>query len=212
MATEIFLIRHGHAVRINGNYVIAPLTEIGLKQAKTTGEFLKNKLNAIYTSPIKRTMETTGEICASLGLSPKVRDGVQEIRRLELPLLILFEFFTFLKPVKDYIKSHSGKFVWWPIEGRAVAVLLEIVREHPNERIGVVTHSGIISSILAWLEPSKRRKWWRYTVENCSITRIVFDENGAKILAIDEVGHLKEAIETKQPAAPVVEAIKQANS
>ena len=39
MATELILIRHGHAVRINGDYVHAPLTKIGQDQAARTGEY-----------------------------------------------------------------------------------------------------------------------------------------------------------------------------
>ena len=38
METELILIRHGHAVRVNGNYVHAPLTELGRKQADLTGQ------------------------------------------------------------------------------------------------------------------------------------------------------------------------------
>jgi broad specificity phosphatase PhoE len=37
MATELILIRHGHAKRINGDYVHAPLTALGEKQAALTG-------------------------------------------------------------------------------------------------------------------------------------------------------------------------------
>ncbi len=39
MATELILIRHGNAVRVNGDYVHAPLTALGQEQAAQTGQY-----------------------------------------------------------------------------------------------------------------------------------------------------------------------------
>lgn len=38
MATELILIRHCLAVRVNGDHVHAPLTELGQEQAAQTGQ------------------------------------------------------------------------------------------------------------------------------------------------------------------------------
>ena len=61
MSTELILIRHGHAVRVNGDYFHAPLTQLGQEQAKQTGQYFsvpENHLDGIYASPLRRTQET----------------------------------------------------------------------------------------------------------------------------------------------------------
>jgi broad specificity phosphatase PhoE len=40
MGTELILIRHGNAVRVNGDYFHAPLTALGQEQAAKTGQYL----------------------------------------------------------------------------------------------------------------------------------------------------------------------------
>ena len=45
MATELILIRHGNAVRVNGDYMHAPLTSLGQEQAAQTGEYFNAPQN-----------------------------------------------------------------------------------------------------------------------------------------------------------------------
>jgi broad specificity phosphatase PhoE len=57
MATELILVRHGHAVRVNGDYMNAPLTRLGKEQAEKTAHFFnqpENHLDALYASPLPR--------------------------------------------------------------------------------------------------------------------------------------------------------------
>ncbi|HEX9331959.1 MAG TPA: phosphoglycerate mutase family protein, partial [Anaerolineales bacterium] len=61
MATELILIRHGYTVRVNGDYVHAPLTPLGQEQAAQTGQYLvasQQLINDFYTSPLRRAQET----------------------------------------------------------------------------------------------------------------------------------------------------------
>jgi broad specificity phosphatase PhoE len=45
MATELILIRHGNAVRVNGDYYHAPLTPLGQEQAAQTGQYFNAPQN-----------------------------------------------------------------------------------------------------------------------------------------------------------------------
>jgi broad specificity phosphatase PhoE len=63
MATELILIRHGNAVRVNGDYFHAPLTELGQEQAAQTGQYFsvpQNHLDgftlALYA--VRRKLQT----------------------------------------------------------------------------------------------------------------------------------------------------------
>lgn len=211
MATELILIRHGYAVRVNGDYVHAPITSLGQQQADMTGQFLsspQNQLHGFYSSPLRRTQETAAIIGTKIGQSAELREGVQELMFSELPVLAVLELFSILDPIEDYLDAHAGKPIRWPIVGRVAKVLLDVVARHPDQRVAVVTHSGVISAALSWYFPTKRWSWWRLTVGNCSLTRFKIDAARAELLAVNDTKHLKPSTVTTQPAAEPVEIAK----
>ena len=214
MATELILIRHGHAVRVNGDYFHAPLTQLGQEQAAQTGQYFsepQNHLDGFYSSPLRRTQETAQIIGEKIGQNAELRIGVQELRLMELPALMIFEILSIFDPVEDYLDAHAGAAIRWPIEGRVSAVLLDIVARHPNQRVAVIAHSGVISAALSWYLPEKRWRWWRTTVSNCSITRFKVEGNRAELLAVNDSHHLSPVIVTTQPPTATVEIAKDAH-
>jgi broad specificity phosphatase PhoE len=214
MATELILIRHGNAVRINGDYFHAPLTTLGQKQAAQTGEFFstpQNHLDGFYSSPLRRTQETAGIIGAKIGQKAELRPGIQEVRFSEAPALVVLEILSIVDLFEDYLDDHAGRPIRWPIEGRVSAVLLDIVAKHPNQRVAVVAHAGVISAALSWYLPEKRWRWWRTTVSNCSFTRIKVEGDRGELLMINVIKHLSPAIITTQPPTKPVEIAKDAH-
>jgi broad specificity phosphatase PhoE len=214
MATELILIRHGNAVRVNGDYVHAPLTTLGQEQAAQTGQYFsapENHLDGFYSSPLRRTQETAKIIGAKIGRDAELRLGVQEIRFFELPALVILEILSITDPVEDYLDARAGGPIRWPIEGRVSAVLLGILAKYPNQRVAVVAHAGVISAVLSWYFPEKRWRWWRTTVSNCSLTRFKVDGARAELLAVNDIKHLSPTIVTTQPATPTVEIAKDAH-
>ena len=215
MATELILIRHGHAVRVNGDYFHAPLTQLGQKQAAQTGQYFnepQNHLAGFYSSPLRRTQETAKIIGEKIGQKAELRPGVQEVRLYELPALMILEILSITDLVGDYLDARAGCPIRWPIEGRVSEVLLDIVARHPNQRVAVVAHSGVISAALAWYLPEKRWRWWRTTVGNCSLTRFKVEGNRAELLAINDIQHLSPAIVTTQPPTASVEIAKEVHA
>jgi broad specificity phosphatase PhoE len=212
MSTELILIRHGHAVRVNGDYFHAPLTQLGQEQAKQTGQYFsvsENHLDGLYSSPLRRTQETAQIIGAQIGQVPQLRPGIQEVMFLELPMLVILEILSIADPIEDYLKSHSGGSIRWPIVRRVSKVLLDIVAKHPDQRIAVIAHAGVISASLSWYLPEKRWHWWRTTVSNCSLTRFKVSDNRAELLTVNDVRHLSPVLVTTQPATATVEVAKE---
>src|SRR5258708_36814264 len=159
MATDLILIRHGNTIRVNGDYVHAPLTELGQQQAAMTDQYLFEKmqpLNGFYTSPLRRARETAALICAKFSAIPQVKSGVREVGGPEVPFLAVCEALSIFDIVEDYLDAHACKPIRWPIQGRVAQALLEIVAAHPSQRIAIVAHSGVISSALAWIFPDQR--------------------------------------------------------
>ena len=214
MTTELILIRHGNAVRVNGDYFHAPLTSLGQEQAAQTGRYFsapENHLDGIYSSPLRRTQETAKIIGAKIGLDPELRPGVQEVMFFETPALVILEILSIFDPVEDYLDARVGMSIRWPIEGRVSAVLLDILAKHPNQRVAVVAHAGVISAALSWYLPEKRWRWWRTTVSNCSLTRFKVEDNRAELLAVNDIKHLSPVLITTQPATKTVEIAKEAH-
>lgn len=214
MTTELILIRHGNAVRVNGDYFHAPLTTLGQEQAAKTGQFFndpQNHIDALYSSPLRRTTETAHIIGEKVGQNPEFRSGIQELRLDELPALVIFEILSIIDPVEDYLDARTGALIRWPIEGRVSAVLLDILAKHPNQRVAVIAHAGVISAALSWYLPEKRWRWWRTTVGNCSLTRFKVEGNRAELLAVNDSQHLSPVPPTTQPPTKTVEIAKDAH-
>jgi broad specificity phosphatase PhoE len=213
MPTELVLVRHGHAVKIKGDYVNAPLTELGQKQAELTGtRFCGEEFDGagFYTSPLRRTKETAAIIGSRTGKFPTVRQGIQELEGYEVPTLVLMEFLAHVGWFGSYLYENIGKPLHWPIVGRVSSVVSDLVEKHAGGRVVVVTHSGVISSVLAWYFPNMRRRWWIYTVDNCSLTRLMIEGTRAELVRVNDTDHLSDALTTKQAPAATVETAKKA--
>jgi hypothetical protein len=128
---------------------------------------------------------------------------------LELPALVILEMLSIADPIEDYLDARVGLSIRWPIEGRVSAVLLDIVAKHPNQRVAVVAHAGVISAALSWYLPEKRWRWWRTTVSNCSLTRFKVEGNRAELLAVSDIKHLSPVLVTTQPPTKTVEIAKE---
>ncbi len=214
MSTEVILIRHGNAVRVNGDYFHAPLTQLGREQAAQTGQYFsapENHLDGFYCSPLRRTQETANLIGEKIGQKPELRMGVQEVRLHELPALVILEILSIADPVEDYLDARAGGPIRWPIEGRVSAVLLDILAKHPDQRVAVVAHAGVISAALSWYLPERRWRWWRTTVSNCSLTRFKVDGRHVELVAVNDSKHLNPVIVTTQPPTATVEIAKDAH-
>jgi broad specificity phosphatase PhoE len=201
MATELILIRHGYTVRVHGDYVHAPLTPLGRQQAAQTGEYLftsQEPIDGFYSSPLRRAHETADIIASKINMKPVIKRGIREVEGLEIPALGLYEIASIFDPVEDYLDDRAGKPIRWPIQGRVSKSMLEIIAAHPDQRVVVVAHSGVISSVLAWYFPEERGEWWLTTVRNCSLTRLAVDGAHVQVLGVDEVQHLSPDVMTKQ--------------
>jgi len=162
----------------------------------------------LYNSPLRRARETADIIGRQIGKTPEIKNGIQEVERLEVSLLAIAEIASIFDPVEDYLDKHAGIMLHWPIQGRVSRAILEIIAVHPDHRVVVVAHAGVVSSVLAWMFPEEWLKWWRTTVENCSLTQLHIDKTHIELVAVNQIQHLLPAKTTAQPPAPAVEATK----
>jgi len=193
---------------VNGDYVKAPLTELGRTQAERTGLRFCDEaihLDGYYTSPLRRTKETSAIIGSKINRIPAIQQGIQELEGIEVPALVLFEFLAHFGWFGKYLYENVGKPVKWPIMGRVSTVISDLVKKHDGGRFAITTHSGVISSVLAWYFPNRRRRWWVYTVDNCSLTQLRIDGTHAELIMVNNTDHLSAPLTTTQPPAKTVQ-------
>jgi isoleucyl-tRNA synthetase len=82
--TKIILVRHGRTdyndKKLHDHEGKARLTEVGLEQARAlVGRFAETKIDAIYSSPLQRCLDTIAPTAASKGLTVATDDRLREI-------------------------------------------------------------------------------------------------------------------------------------
>jgi broad specificity phosphatase PhoE len=161
-ATRVFMVRHGATV-LSGEDRFAGATDVALsdegrKQTRRLAERLsREKIAAIFASPLGRTVETAQILAAPHGLEVQTRDGLREIshgRWEQLTRREVEERFPeeAAEWEKDpYTFAPEGGESGLAVTARALPVLIELVREHCDETILVVSHKATIRLLLSSL-------------------------------------------------------------
>ena len=86
-AAELFIVRHADAIPEedeiipSGIYDDLPLSRTGRKQAQALAERLSGlSFDAIYSSPLRRCLETAAPLAERLGMTPIIAEGLKEIK------------------------------------------------------------------------------------------------------------------------------------
>ncbi|QYJ14491.1 Phosphoserine phosphatase 1 [Rubrobacter xylanophilus DSM 9941] len=210
---EMLLIRHGqstaNAKRIWQGQMEFPLSEEGRRQARHAGRTLAGrKLSAIYSSPLRRALETAeilaresgyaGEIVPLEGLTER-RGGIlegttHEERAARFPELLE----KFLAVPEEERWQMVGAETDEEVLGRFEAAVAEILARHPRGGVvAVVSHGGAIRAFLRdRFGPGVLAGDLR--APNASITRILWPPDDApRLLELASTSHLPEEPDPK---------------
>jgi uncharacterized phosphatase len=148
--TRISLVRHGQtdwnlAKRIQGSSDI-PLNDTGRAQAEATGVAMAGgSYDAIYASPLGRATETAEIIASHTGLdAPLPLPEVAERNYGEAEGMTGAEILA-RWPEGTPVPGRETRDA---VVARALPALIELGEKHPDESIVVVSHGGVISSLV----------------------------------------------------------------
>ncbi|MBY6035259.1 histidine phosphatase family protein [Fictibacillus nanhaiensis] len=174
--TTVAFIRHGETdwniqKRAQGCMDI-PLNEQGLNQANLLAKrFRAEKWDVIYSSPLSRAHQTATAIEKATGLSVITDERLREISFGET------EGTTEEERVerwgKDWNKLELGRERNEEADHRWKSVLQEIVLNHENQKVLIVTHGALLVRIYKDLLEDKTDRW--YGLNNTSLS--VFKHN-----------------------------------
>jgi len=210
MGIKLFLIRHGQTLwnregRYQGEIDIG-LTSLGIRQAKLAAKYLsKVNFSNVYSSPLKRAVDTANIIKKGRNLEIKIRNNLKEIsfgkwegmKFDQINRMFHDDYQNWLKD--PYNNSPTGGESFKDVQERAITEINNIINENEDKSsAAVATHGGIILSLLVhWLQIPVFR--WRSIIQRQgAINIVVIDKDFPYISTINYTGHLKPLYDDRE--------------
>ncbi len=186
---RLLLIRHAESVgnrelRLQGQ-VEFPLTERGRRQAESlAGSLAERRVIAVYSSPIRRALDTAEAIAGPLGLTVEVQRALQEYDFGKLSGLTWPEIREQRPQLIEQLLSDSADYPDYPGEEgrepfrqRVCEALWALSERHAGEEsVAVVTHAGPIGVFLLDVLQRGYQRPMPFTVDNASVTTVEIAE------------------------------------
>lgn len=159
-ATRLLLVRHAEPDeamrgRCYGRLDVE-LSPAGLRHAAAIGEALREEdVAAVYSSPLRRALDTARPVAAPHGLDPIARDGLRELDFGELEGMrydeIALEHAHLYRSWMEDPTSvrFPGGEAFADLRARALGEVGEIRVRHEGQAAVVVAHGGVVRVVLA---------------------------------------------------------------
>jgi broad specificity phosphatase PhoE len=212
MSLKLYLLRHGEtAYSQSGAYCGSTdpeLTAAGIEMTLAFAEaYAKTSWQAVYVSPMKRTIASAKPLCDATGKSMEIRDGLREI-----------DYGAWEGRDQDDVKHrYEQDYIRWltepawnaPTEGetavqiasRAMSVIAEIENKHSDGNVLVVSHKATIRIILCSLMGIDLGRYRdRIDAPAASLSVVKFDKHGPMLEKLGDRSfmpkHLSERLGT----------------
>ncbi len=192
--TTFFLVRHAVTThtgnRLTGWMEGVHLSEDGIKQAEIAADGLAHlSFDAIYSSPIDRTMETARAIAKRHGLPVRIRRGVGEVEygkwtNRPLKTLMRTKLWDQVQRYPSMARFPEGESLR-EVQTRAVAELEALAEQHPKGTVCVVSHGDVIKLIAAHYLGTHIDLYQRIVIAPASVSVIGLSGRGPRILALN---------------------------
>ncbi len=182
--TSLYLVRHGETDwnaqrRIQGNTDI-PLNDTGRGQAHTTGRLLaRREWDGVYASPLSRAFETASIIAGELGMSAPVA----------LPAVVERNYGASEGLNWDEIEARfpgdtpvPGRETHEEVAQRVIPALIGLAQQHQSEALIVVSHGGVIRSVLNAVDPGTRHG----SITNGSVHSFELASGSLELISFDD--------------------------
>ncbi|MCH7578519.1 MAG: histidine phosphatase family protein [Chloroflexi bacterium] len=162
-----------------------PLTERGRRQAEELAASLaERQVIAVYSSPIRRALDTAEAIASPLGLTVEVQAALQEYDFGKLSGLTWPEIREQRPQLIEQLLSDSADYPEYPGEEgrepfrqRVCKALWGISERHAEEEsVAVVTHAGPVAVFLLDVLHRGYHRPMPFTLDNASVTTVEIAE------------------------------------
>jgi broad specificity phosphatase PhoE len=205
MPTRIYLVRHGATQltaedRFSGA-VGVDLSDDGRWQCARLGERLHRQgVDAIYCSPLSRTVESATIIGSRCGMEPTTMDGLREISHGRWEGLTRREVEERYRD--EYVAWEEDPFTFAPegaesgvaVLARALPEVRRVVTSHKEQRVVIVSHKATIRLLLCALLGIDARGY-RDTLDQAPACVNVLDFRDpvhARLMLFNDTSHYSE--------------------
>ncbi len=206
MATTVLLIRHGETAGNREGLFRGqkdfPLNENGRSQAKALAEELRAwKIDAIYSSPLSRTLETVRPLAESHGLPVIEEPGFTNIRlgdwegvakkwveenQPELWKIWIMEPERLHRPGAETLAQ---------VQERAFLTLERIVGREQEKVAAVVSHRAVLKPLIARCLGIPAPYFWKIHMDTAAYSILEYTlERGYTLTLLNQTRHLQDFI------------------
>ena len=199
--TEIILVRHGetewNVQEVFRGRTDVELNQTGIKQAELLAEHLSHlKLDAIYSSPLRRAVKTAEIIASRQRLNVEIAPG-----------LIDFDYGKWQglshQEVKDKYKKLYTEWLKNPhqvkmsdgetldeVRKRALMVVNEVIAKHDGT-IALVSHRVVNKVLICALLGLDNSHFWNIRQDNCGTTTFTYENKRFVLTEHNNTSYLK---------------------
>ena len=199
--TTFFLIRHascdGLGQTLWGRTPGICLNDKGAAQAQCLADRFKNvSLDAIYSSPLERALQTATVIAQSTKLDVQTCDAANEIDFGE------WSGKTFDELSRDERWRHfnrcrsvtmiPGGESFLDVQNRIVKELKTLALQHSDAHIAIISHADVIRAAVAYFSAIPIELVERFEISPCSVSAVAIDDDNATLLTLNNTGELDQ--------------------
>jgi broad specificity phosphatase PhoE len=195
--TRFLLIRHGLndtvGVRFAGRMPGVALNAEGKRQADELAQRLSVlPINAVYSSPLERAVETARPLAQAFGLEIQVMEEFNELDMGEWTGRSFDEvrecsYFGLFNKFRSCTPAPDGELML-DAQARMVRGLLRLRTKHAEQTVAVVSHSDPIKAVVCYLQGQPLDMYHRFEIEPASVSIVEVGNDSATVLALNSTG------------------------
>lgn len=198
--TDLLLIRHATndwvGDRLAGWTPGVHLNAQGRGQAAALAERLAAwPIQAIYSSPLERAVETAQAVAAGRGLEIVVEEGVGESRYGDWTGQSIKE----LAQAPEWLHvQFTPSLAHFPhgetlgaMQARAVAAVERLRRQHPDGVVAIFSHADVIKAVAAYYAGMPFDLFQRLVIDPASVTWLRITPHGPRVMRLNDTGALE---------------------
>lgn len=202
-STEFVLIRHGESAPYRPDRPFAfvdgqgdpELAPEGREQARRLAErFGDEHFDALYVTTLRRTGETAAPLAERLALTPGVEPDLREVHLGEWEGGLLRKHVRERHPLAVRMAAEQR---WDVVPGaestehltkRITGAVARLAAAHPDQRLAVVSHGGVIGQLLALATGARPFAFTK--VDNAAVSVLVVAGDDWMVRSFNDTAHL----------------------
>lgn len=175
----VVLLRHGRTAwnaekRFQGRADV-PLDPVGQEQVAHLGPALRGRFDAVYSSPLKRALQTVAEVDPDPAILPDMTeldlgelDGTPSLDAMNTHPEFLVEWG--IDPTD--VPTPGGGETMGAVQRRAVATLSDLAHHRPHGMVLVATHQMVIAALSCHATGTPLKRWRKHMIKNAQMTAL----------------------------------------